>query len=103
MFSVNNRLFNLDIFGFKHIFLLITLLFYFNISRLFLDVVFLNLIPDRLEALKDVPIHARAESIDFLSNMAAISLCVSLSYGYFLLEKGNFHLLNIMYEFRYWD
>ncbi len=90
MFSVNNRLFNLDIFGFKHIFLLITLLFYFNISRLFLDVVFLNLIPDRLEALKDVPIHARAESIDFLSNMAAISLCVSLSYGYFLLEKGNF-------------
>tara|TARA_B100000579_G_scaffold85384_1_gene66745 strand:- start:1385 stop:3103 length:1719 start_codon:yes stop_codon:yes gene_type:complete len=90
MFSINNRLFILGNFGFKHIFLLITLLFYFNISRLFLDVVFLNLIPDRLEALKDFPIHARADSIDFLSNMAAIFLCISLSYGYFLLEKGNF-------------
>ena len=89
MFAGSNRSFNLGNFGFKHIFLLITLLFYFNISRLFLDVVFLNLIPDRLEALKDFPIHARADSIDFLSNMAAIFLCVSLSYGYLLLEKGN--------------
>ena len=62
--------------------------FFFRISQIFLDVTFLNLTPNRLEAL-DLPFYVDSSSVTLVADIFSAIISILLVMGFYMLQKGN--------------
>jgi len=63
------------------------ILLYFFISNIFLDLTFLNLTPNRLEAL-DLPFYVESSSVNLVSDIFSAIISIFLAIGMYMLQKG---------------
>ena len=63
------------------------ILLYFFISNIFLDLTFLNLTPNRLEAL-DLPFYVESSSVNLVSDIFSAIISIFLAVGMYMLQKG---------------
>ena len=63
------------------------ILLYFFISNIFLDLTFLNLTPNRLEAL-DIPFYVESSSVNLVSDIFSAIISIFLAIGMYMLQKG---------------
>jgi len=87
-----------DLNSFYFLFLIITLSFYYNFSKLFIYESLVHLTPGRLEKLRFLPINISPSVIDSLTIFITFFLCIFIFVEFYNLFKGNFN--QSKYKFR---